>query len=107
MYVAVAISSRASVSAEPKAVPPASSCLVGFGMSVQREFRLLGSMTTCAEYRCSPCLPILHKQHDAPRGVNIQWKIKTFPDKMSRPPLYQVEVQRIYNYDFCVNTVLV
>lgn len=77
--------------------PPASSGLVCFGMSVRREFSLPGSRTVCAEYRYSLCLPILHKQHDAPRGVNTHWRIKTFPAKMSLPPLYQVQVHRTCN----------
>lgn len=56
--------------------PPASSCLAGFGMSVRRELCLLGCRTTCTECRYSPCSTILHKQHDAPRRGNTQWKIK-------------------------------
>lgn len=82
MYASAAISSLASVSAGAQGRPAASSCLVGFGMSVRREFRLLGSRTTCAECRYCPCSPILHKHHDAPTGGNTKGKEKTFPNKM-------------------------
>lgn len=99
MYVATAISSRASVSAAAQGHPAASSCLVGFGMSVRREFRLPGSRTACAECRHSPCLPILHKQHDAPTGGNTQEGKKIHFRPNAEPTLYQVEVHRVNNYN--------
>lgn len=70
------------MSAGAQSRPAASSCLVGFGMCLQREFHLPGSRTTCAECRYSPCLPILHKQHDAPTGERLMAKERTFPTKM-------------------------